>query len=146
MLRVSTPVADTRIGLQTGLLLCRLNNFQYESTAAQLAEATVLVENRIRAELISGDTVAHADPGVFLIVLERVTDLDHATAIATAIRVSVAQPPQHNHNSVRLTLSIGVTLFGQSEGMDHVIERADLAMNYARRAGGNKVFSIAPLP
>jgi GGDEF domain-containing protein len=147
----SHPAPDTRTtppGSRTGgtaaIAICHLDNYHYASTHEQLELDMARVAEVITAVIAPDDACKAIDPGTFMIELRHVDSVDAAVEVAGAIRRNVAEPAHLAHGRGRLTVSIGVTERLEGEWLEHGRPRAERAMDYARRAGGNRVYALAP--
>lgn len=90
------------------------------------------------------DSVIRYGGEEFVLILPDV-DLYAAERIAERARVAVEQQPiEAGGVSVRATISIGVGERRQDEPLVALIERADQALYYAKRAGRNRVMIVEP--
>jgi diguanylate cyclase (GGDEF)-like protein len=78
----------------------------------------------------------------FLVVLSDVHNIDEALAIADKIRFAAEEPIAVAEQELHTTLSIGVALAERGENLDRLLERADIAMYTAKRAGRNRVHAL----
>lgn len=147
----SHPAPETRAtppGPRTGgsaaIAICHLDNYHYASTHEQLELDMAKVAGVISATITADDTCTAIEPGTFMIELRHIASIDAAMDVAAAIRSAVAEPAHLAHGRGRLTISIGVTERLQGEWHEHGRPRAERAMDYARRAGGNRVYALAP--
>ncbi len=99
---------------------------------------------RLAAVIRADDVAARIGGDELLVVLSGVHDLDEATAIAAKIRASVARPIVLSRDrQVEVSLSVGVALLRAGESADQLLERADAAMYEAKRAGRDRIVSVA---
>lgn len=137
-----TPRTGTRIAL----LFCDIDLFKdINDTYGHPAGDTVLRElaTRLCGAVRTDDIVARIGGDELLITLTGVHDLDEAHAIAEKIRSTAAEPITTEAGTVTATLSIGVTLLHPGETPDDLVSRADAAMYEAKRAGRNRVTTLA---
>ena len=94
------------------------------------------------AQTRDDDCVARYGGEEFVILLLD-TDTDRATAVAERIRRAVAehQFPDHNHQRVAVTTSVGVAGLEGEEAPEDALKRADAALYRAKRAGRNRVMT-----
>lgn len=82
------------------------------------------------------DTVSRHGGDEFVIVLDVVNDADTATVVAQKIVAALTHSCQAGDHSVRVSASIGISLFpDHGEDASTLIERADAAMYQAKRGG-----------
>ncbi len=98
------------------------------------AAADRLTENIRRVDMlgrIGGEEFAVCMPAV---------SLGDAEALAERLRRAVAAAPVETPGGpVSITVSIGVTVFNPGDSLRHLMERADMALYGAKRAGRNRV-------
>lgn len=128
-----------RNGRRVALLFIDLDRFKeindrlgYASGDAVLRE----VASRIAGAIRDCDFVARVGGDEFLIVLNELTDSEEAMQVARAIMKSLESSLDVEADSLRVTPSIGISLFPE-DGEDPalLIGRADLAMYRAKAAG-----------
>jgi len=72
----------------------------------------------------------------FVVVLNNVVDLESAAKVAKMIASSLAQPFEVNGAAVRVTASIGISVFPMDgQDVDALLKNADTAMYYAKERG-----------
>ncbi|WP_245986100.1 diguanylate cyclase domain-containing protein [Azospirillum thermophilum] len=92
----------------------------------------------LRANLRASDLCARWGGEEFLILLSA-ADLDQARAVAEKLRVATAaHPTVHNGRDIRLTLSLGITVYHPGRSADDCIQAADDALYEAKRAGRDR--------
>jgi diguanylate cyclase (GGDEF)-like protein/PAS domain S-box-containing protein len=139
---------ERRQGKGMAVLFCDLDDFKaINDRWGHCCGDVVLrqVAQRLRQHLRSTDLAARIGGDELLVVLDGVRGLDDALSLAHALRLAVAQPlelPDGRGFTVP-TLSIGVTLARPHELTAELIERADAAMDRAKRNGRNQVVAIA---
>jgi diguanylate cyclase (GGDEF)-like protein len=128
-----------RTGTQLALLFLDLNNFkQINDTLGHAVGDQVLrlAAKRLAAAVRESDTVSRHGGDEFLILL---TDVSHATdvvQIATKLISALGRPARVGEHVLRLTASIGISLFPRDgEEAGTLIRRADAAMYRAKRNG-----------
>lgn len=76
----------------------------------------------------------------FLIILRKLSNLEHGKQIAENIRQSVQDMPlMYGKKPIEVTLSIGVSSFSGGEEIKKSISRADVTMYEAKNTGRNRV-------
>lgn len=103
------------------------------------------VARRLQACVRSTDQVARLGGDEFTLILQHLKHLDDVRPICRKVLHSVAQPYQLKTNTVRISVSAGVTFFPQ-DGLDGValLKHADLAMYAAKDKGRNQFCEFAP--
>ncbi len=127
---------------QLAVLFCDSDNFkEINDGFGHVVGDQVLVElaQRITATVRADDLVARVGGDEFLVVLHGIDALASAVQVAEGICRAAAVPVATASGDVRTSLSIGVALALPDESLDHLIERADVAMYAAKRAGRNRV-------
>ncbi|WP_404296015.1 diguanylate cyclase [Halomonas sp.] len=108
-----------------------------------LTEFARVLASQTRAE----DCVARYGGEEFVILLVN-ADIHRAHDVAERIRQAVEQHhfPDHNHQRVPVTTSVGVARIGDDETAEEALKRADAALYGAKDAGRNRVMGDASLP
>jgi diguanylate cyclase (GGDEF)-like protein len=140
-----------RTGAQLALLFVDLDNFkQINDTLGHGVGDQVLrlAAKRLASAVRGSDTVSRHGGDEFLILL---TDVSHATdvvQIAVKLIAALGLPTRVGEHVLRVTASIGVSLFPDDGADAHtLIERADAAMYRAKRSGlGALAFHGPPPP
>lgn len=108
------------------------------------------VARRISDCIRESDVVARLGGDEFVVILEDLSTTPEDAAsvaekVAEKLLLSVAEPCQLAGREYITTSSIGIALFGdQKDGLDDVMQQADLAMYQAKAAGGNAARFFAP--
>jgi len=117
------------------------DNFGHDSGDALLKQAAT----RIEAALRDSDYVARLGGDEFLIVVPQVSDQETAERVGKKLVDAVGAPYTLNGNEVRVTASIGISLFPQdARDREALMKCADLALYEAKRAGRNRWCFYAP--
>ncbi|MBK5931318.1 EAL and GGDEF domain-containing protein [Halochromatium salexigens] len=96
------------------------------------------VANAIEQEVRKADTVARLGGDEFVILMDGIDDPSTAAHLAERLCQLVSQPFQVADRELRLTASIGVSLFpSDGKSMDSLLSNADLAMYRAKDQGRN---------
>lgn len=102
------------------------------------------VGGRLNQALRSGDTVARIGGDEFVVVLPAIPDDAAARRVAEILRTSFEQPIVLGNEEIRLTASLGVSVY-PTDGQDaeELLLSADSSMYRAKVAGGNRVLTSA---
>ena len=97
------------------------------------------VAERAKACLRDADTVSRLGGDEFVILLPDVTDAHDVGACATKLLAAVAAPQRIEDREVRITASVGISLYpDDGDDPDSLIQAADTAMYCAKRQGGGR--------
>jgi len=97
-----------------------------------------LVADRLVAAVRQVDTVARMGGDEFVIALWETSYPDGVEKLVTKVIQAVAQPYQFLDSSMRITASVGVSVYPHhGEQGEALMKRADQALNGAKRAGKN---------
>lgn len=98
------------------------------------------VAHTISCQLRDGDAVCRWGGEEILILVKG--NLESATAIAERIRLNIATTEVvHNNNSVRVSMTFGVTQAENGYRLEQIIQSADNRMYYGKQHGKNQVVS-----
>jgi diguanylate cyclase (GGDEF)-like protein/PAS domain S-box-containing protein len=126
-----------------GLLYLDLDGFKQINDQHGHAVGDVLLQQaaqRIRHCLRQSDIVGRLGGDEFVALLYGVTHIEHATAVAEKIRLSLEQPFALDGMIVRISVSIGIARYPDNGADKHSLLRyADQAMYAAKRLGGNQL-------
>jgi two-component system cell cycle response regulator len=99
--------------------------------------------DRVRDKTRRSDVLVRRGGEEFVLLLPA-TGSVQALALAERIRAALEEPIDVAHDvRVRQTVSIGVASWSASESADELVNRADVAMYEAKRAGRNRVVAAA---
>ncbi len=132
-------------GSETGVLFIDIDDFKRVNDRWGHATGDAVlrtIAKRTRTVVRGSDAVARMGGDEFLVILEGVDSLDRALQVAQKIHEHCANPISTPTGELLITISIGVTLIGHSEGADATIARADQAMYAAKDLGRNQVLAI----
>ncbi|HKV11256.1 MAG TPA: EAL domain-containing protein [Thermoanaerobaculia bacterium] len=103
-------------------------------------ELLMAVARRLESCLRPGDTVARLGGDEFTILLDEVSDVDHAVQVAQRMHRVMAQPFKVQGHEVFVTMSLGITLGadGDYDRPEDVLRDADTAMYGAKTSGKAK--------
>ena len=103
------------------------------------------VAEMLRRNLRESDLIARYGGEEFLVVL-RASDEKRAVELGERLRAAIAAITQFPHTpDRRVTISVGMAMSGCAGSAETLIERADLAMYQAKRAGRNRVVRYAEI-
>jgi diguanylate cyclase (GGDEF)-like protein len=124
---------------RSALLFLDLNDFkQINDTLGHASGDQVLklTASRLASAVRAADTVSRHGGDEFVILLAEVGQVDDAVAIAEKLATALGLPSRVGDRDVRLTASIGISLYpDDGEDADTLIARADAAMYHAKRHG-----------
>jgi len=101
------------------------------------------VAERVRERLGAEDLAGRMGGDEIVVVLQGLTDLGAAVAIAETIMKAIEQPIQAGEFQITIGASLGVTLARPDESLDTLMARADGAMYQAKHSGRRRVVPIA---
>ena len=136
-LQIQQAVARSRRdSTQFAVLMLDLNGFKpVNDRFGHAVGDQLLIEigQRLRAGVRSTDVAARVGGDEFIVLVDAVTSLDHARAIADKLVLQLSQPVQVGDLTVRVGASVGIALFPlQSEDIDRLLELADEDMYRAK--------------
>jgi diguanylate cyclase len=128
-----------RRGARSALLFLDLNNFkQINDTLGHAMGDQVLklAAARLASSVRAADTVSRHGGDEFVILLAEVGAASDAVVIAEKLSAALGAPSRVGDQVVRLTASIGISLYpDDGDDADTLIDRADAAMYRAKRHG-----------
>ena len=145
--------ASARSGAEGALLFIDLDNFKDLNDTLGHDKGDLLlklVAERLNACVREGDTVARLGGDEFVMMIEGLSNIPEEAAaqsklIGEKILKALNQPYPLANREHHSTPSIGVTLFSdQSNNIDELLKRADLAMYKAKQAGRNTLCFFDP--
>jgi diguanylate cyclase (GGDEF)-like protein len=99
------------------------------------------VAQRLLRGVRGGDTVARLGGDEFVLLLANIADMDKMAAALGRILADVARPYQIDDQQVRISASIGVTVYPLNKAdPESLLRHADQAMYQAKQAGRNRYF------
>lgn len=118
------------------------DNFGHDTGDQVIREVAGFLQQATRGS----DVVARTGGEEFLLILPE-TDLDGARILAERMRARVAEAPLVvHHQSIPVTVSIGVAATAGDVDVDQLSQDADRAMYLAKRGGKNRVASVENKP
>ncbi len=101
-------------------------------------ELLKMVAGRLLATVRQEDTVARLGGDEFILALWHVSGSDYAATVASRSIEAVAQPYDIEGNTVRITVSAGVSIYpDHGADAETLMKNADLALYQAKTAGRN---------
>ena len=131
---------------ELGLLFLDLDLFkQINDRLGHAAGDTVLrtVAERVSQRLRVGDLAGRMGGDEIVVVLQNLSDLAAAIAMAETMVTTIEQPIHGDSFEAKVTASLGVTLARPGEQMDDLMARADRAMYQAKQSGRRRIVPIA---
>ena len=104
----------------------------------------VSIVSRTQSRMRRGDALVRMGGDEFLLVLSGTQSLEEAVELLEQLRAVIAEPVPTGAGVVEATVSIGVTLVDDGEGVDACIARANAAMYRAKADGRNRVVAALP--
>lgn len=130
-----------------GVMFIDLDHFQtVNATLGQEAGDLVLtlMAERLKHCVRKSDTVARVGGDEFSVILEGWAE-NRGGVLAQRVLESLSQPVLLDGQEVRLTASIGLTVFSlDAHDLEALLRNADVAMHYAKDCGGNNYQFYSP--
>ena len=146
-------VSNSRGSRHGGLLFLDLDKFKTLNDAHGHAMGDMLLKQvaaRISRIVRDGDTVARLGGDEFVVLLENLSEdsavaTTQTRALGEAILAEMHEPFEIATHSYFSTCSIGATLFRDNQlSLDGLLKQADIAMYYAKTAGGRAMQFFEP--
>lgn len=100
---------------------------------------------RLKSCVRAGDTVCRMGGDEFVIILSELAEEDDIALLAKRIHEKLAEPFALSDRQLRITVSIGISLFPKDgELVEMLIRNADIAMYRAKEEGGDRFRFFAP--
>ena len=101
-------------------------------------ELLIEVARRLQESVREADVVARAGGDEFLVLLREASDRESLNAIAGRIREELSRPVQADARELRVTASIGISVFpDDGADIETLMKSADLALYQAKDTGRN---------
>ena len=130
-----------RSGSNLGLLFLDLNRFkEVNDTLGHATGDKVLqgVAQRFGEHLRNADTIARPGGDEFTIIVEGLAGVEQAEAVAAKIQDALVEPLRIDEHEIYVSASIGIVLYpAESDDLEGLIRKADIAMYQAKREGGS---------
>ena len=107
----------------------------------------VLIETakRITSCIRTGDTISRYGGDEFVLLVEDLSDSYNVGLIAEKILSTLSQPMYHNSEKLKITPSIGISIFpDDGDTSEALLSHADTAMYQAKANGRNNYFCYEP--
>jgi diguanylate cyclase (GGDEF)-like protein len=115
-----------------GVLFLDLDDFKaVNDSCGHAAGDRLLVElaGRLRSGVRAGDTVARLGGDEFVVLLDSVTGAEDAARVAAKVRDAVRAPFRRDGREMRVTASVGVSVYpADGSSADELLRSADAAM------------------
>ena len=135
-------------GFQAALIFIDLDHFKHINDSLGHAvgdELLVHVAGRLRSVLRKDDLVARLGGDEFLILAAAPQISEYIAALTERILATVSKVAPVGNTTMRVTTSIGVSLYPQDgTDLDTLMRHADLAMYLAKSSGRNQVAWFTP--
>jgi diguanylate cyclase (GGDEF)-like protein/PAS domain S-box-containing protein len=141
--RMELAIAQSqRAGTLMAVCYLDLDAFKpVNDTFGHAAGDRLLIEiaERLKATVRGGDTVARLGGDEFVVLLTGLTGEEECMGVLDRMVLAVAQPFRVNSHQVRVSASIGVTIFPNDKSdPDALLRHADHAMYAAKQAGKDR--------
>ena len=145
--RVSHAIDNAkRSGERLALLFIDLNKFKHINDSLGHAAGDHVLKiaaHCMTSSVRESDTVSRYGGDEFVILLEKISDLSDITSVVANIFAALGAPSRVGAHLIRLTASIGISLYpDDGDDADMLLARADGAM-YAAKRSGNARFVFA---
>ncbi len=148
--RLDQAIAQaSRHGTRLAVLFVDLDNFKRINDKLGHAIGDQVLQraaHRLAGSIRDSDTVSRHGGDEFLVLLTEVKLAVDAVAIADKIATTLSMPSRIGNNVLRLSASIGISLYpDDGDEADMLIDRADAAMYLAKRHGVGRFVSHGAL-
>jgi diguanylate cyclase (GGDEF)-like protein/PAS domain S-box-containing protein len=133
---------SARSGTKIALLYLDIDRFKQVNDSLGHAVGDALLKGfalRLRACVRTSDTVARLGGDEFVVLLDELKEADHALRVAENILDAMAAPLAIDGQSLKISVSIGLAVRSGTDNVERFIQRADVALYEAKRAGRNTV-------
>jgi diguanylate cyclase (GGDEF)-like protein/PAS domain S-box-containing protein len=131
-----------RLGKNVGIFFIDLDEFKVinDTMGHDLGDELLKkVSNRLRDSIRKSDTVCRIGGDEFIILVQNLENPDDTIIIAKKIIESFRIPFYLNKNQVRITVSVGVSIYPKDgNDVNTIIKNADIAMYKAKENGKNQ--------
>jgi diguanylate cyclase (GGDEF)-like protein/PAS domain S-box-containing protein len=133
---------SARSGTKIALLYLDIDRFKQVNDSLGHATGDALLKGfavRLRGCVRTSDTVARLGGDEFVVLLDELKEGDHALRVAENILDAMAAPIAIDGQPLKISVSIGLAVRSGTENEERFIQRADVALYEAKRAGRNTV-------
>ena len=124
---------------KVALLFLDLDHFKHVNDSLGHAAGDRLLQAvaaRLTACVRTSDTVSRQGGDEFIVLLSEIRGIEDATRFAEKIRAALGMPQLINRHELRVTASIGISVYpDDGETVETIVDRADTAMYYAKEHG-----------
>ncbi len=139
---------DKRYGTHAALLFIDLDQFKIinDSLGHDIGDLLLVeVTNRLLSCVRDEDTVARQGGDEFIILLPDIPSAEHAEIVAKSILKSVVKPYNIENNELRVSASIGISVFPDDcDNVNLLMKYSDTAMYQAKEQGRNNYQRFKP--
>jgi diguanylate cyclase (GGDEF)-like protein len=137
-----------RHGKKVAVMFMDLDNFKAINDSLGHAVGDGLLQSvakRLQASVRASDTVSRQGGDEFVVLLTEVATVQHAAIVADKLIRKIREPHLVGRHLVRVTLSIGISLY-PDDGKDgeSILMHADAAMYVAKKSGRNNYRQFSP--
>jgi diguanylate cyclase (GGDEF)-like protein len=101
----------------------------------------IMVATRMKESLREGDTLGRIGGDEFVVILLNMADIDASASMLNRLLKAASLPVQIGELHLKVSASIGVTFYPQSDiDADQLLRQADQAMYQAKLAGKNRYY------
>ncbi|MBI3143728.1 MAG: EAL domain-containing protein [Pseudogulbenkiania sp.] len=130
-------------GQRLALLFLDLDRFKYinDSLGHKAGDELLkLVAARLEAAVRKTDTIARLGGDEFVIVISHLDHIEDADNVARAVRATLAQPFEVEGRELRVSASIGISVYPEDgEDAETLLKHADAAMYRAKSGDANGI-------
>ncbi len=148
--RMHAAIARARAeGLgRPSVLIIDLDRFKQvnDSIGLSAGDSILLtIARRVSRQLKPQDSLARLSGDTYGLLLLSEQSADRVAAFADAVRRAVRSPITFGEREVFLTASVGIAIYeADNTGAADLVREADMAMNHAKRLGGDRVEVFRP--
>ena len=103
------------------------------------------LSRRLSRLLKPQDTVSRLGADRFAAIVLSENDPDQALALANVIRRALSTPVTYAEREIPLTASVGLAFFDGQARREDMLKDAEIAMRFAKKAGGNRIEVFRPV-